>query len=870
MAGRAGSSRRGTMPRSGWLAIGATAAALAGPVVGASLGSRAPLGIALVGIALIGIALIGGGTSAARPRRIAALAVGAAAIALRLAVGGAGTGTETAPPLPAGSGTWVAVVEGVGTPRDGQQVATIRLGADTGLRVAATLPRYPAIVPGDAIRVEGRLQSPPADDGGYGTYLRRIGVAATIRARTLDLLPGTATPADRLEDLRRASGEALARALPEPEAGLAAGILIGLRDRVDRDLAAAFTTAGVSHVVAISGWNIAIVAAVVGALLRGRLGRRGRSLATLAAIVAYTVFAGASPSVVRAAVMAAVVLLARESGRAGAAATALGWAATLLLVAEPRTVGDAGFQLSVLATAGLIAWGTPLTERLRAWRGGLLPGWLAESLGVSFAAQAATLPVVLAGFGRFALLAPAVNLAVVPLVAPAMATGAAALAGGWLTLAGAPPVIGTLAGLPGWLVLTVLVAIVRFAAGLPFASMTLPPPFGAVAGIAVGAIMLAAASGRLRRPNLSTYRRRRTPAGDPGGPATGREAGSQGGRSRAGGRRPRTGRPARILATALALSVAAVGISAANRPDGLVHVTVLDVGQGDAILVEGGRGGRLLVDGGPDPDRLLVELDARVPPWDRRIDLLVLSHPHEDHVAGLALLLERYRIGRVFAPEMTGPGPGYRAWLAALDRLGKRPAPLSTGDTFGLDGIGFRVLWPDPGTVPRQPADGGTAINNVSIVLLGTVGRQRFLLTGDIEEGVDPILLARGLPRLDLLKVAHHGSRTSSTGAFLDAVRPRLAVVSAGARNPYGHPAPATLARFADRGVRLFRTDRDGSVEAILDGLGRLEVRPDRRVARSGQPPAAEPLVASAPRGVPRVAFSCGLPAEPAVTALSG
>jgi competence protein ComEC len=850
------------MPRSGWLAIGATAAALAGPAAAAALGSRAPLGLVAVGIVLLGLALVGAGTNAARPRQIAALAVGAAAIALRLAV--AGGGAEPAPPLPDGAGPWSAIVEGVGTPRDGQQVATIRLDSEGGLRVAATLPRYPAIAPGDAIRLAGRLQPPPADDGGYGTYLRRIGVAATVRARTLDLLPGAATPADRLEDLRRASGEALARALPEPEAGLAAGILIGLRDRVDRDLAAAFTTAGVSHIVAISGWNIAIVAAVVGALLRSRLGRRGRSLVTLAAIVAYTLFAGASPSVVRAAVMAAVVLLARESGRAGAAATALGWAATLLLVAEPRTVGDAGFQLSVLATAGLIAWGTALTERLRAWRGGRLPGWLAESLGVSLAAQAATLPVVLAGFGRLAILAPAVNLAVVPLVAPAMATGAAALAGGWLTLAGAPAIVGTLVGLPGWLVLTILVAIVRFAAGLPFASVTLPPPFGAVAGIAVGAIMLAAASGRLRRPDLSRlrkFRRRRIPAGDPRPAVTGTGAGPPGGRLRPGDRGPRPGRPARLLATALALSVAAVGISAANRPDGLVHVTVLDVGQGDAILVEGGRGGRLLVDGGPDPDRLLVELDARVPPWDRRIDLLILTHPHEDHVAGLALLLERYRVGRVFAPEMTGPGPGYRAWLAALDRLGLRPAPLSTGDTFGLDGIGFRVLWPDPGTVPRQPADGGTAINNVSIVLLGTVGRQRFLLAGDIEEGIDPILIARGLPRLDLLKVAHHGSRTSSTGAFLDAVRPRLAVVSAGARNPYGHPAPATLARFAERGVRLFRTDRDGSVEVTLDGLGRLEVRPDRRAARTGQPPATEPPVAAAPRGVPLVAFSCGVPA---------
>jgi competence protein ComEC len=297
---------------------------------------------------------------------------------------------------------------------------------------------------------------------------------------------------------------------------------------------------------------------------------------------------------------------------------------------------------------------------------------------------------------------------------------------------------------------------------------------------------------------------------------------------------------------------------AANRPDGRVRVTVLDVGQGDAILVEGGRGGRLLVDGGPDPDRLLVALDARLPPWDRRIDLLVLSHPHEDHVAGLALLLSRYRVGRTFEPGMIGPGPGYRAWQAALRRLGLEPGRLATGDRFGLDQIRFRVLWPDPDAVPLEPADGGTAINNVSIVLLGEVGRQRFLLAGDIEEGIDPTLVGRGLPRVDLLKIAHHGSRTSSTGSFLDAVRPRVAVASAGTGNPYGHPTKATLDRVAARGAQVLRTDRNGSVEITLDGASELDVRPERRGLVASDAPTS--LVGSTIVSQPRVAFTCGIP----------
>jgi competence protein ComEC len=210
-------------------------------------------------------------------------------------------------------------------------------------------------------------------------------------------------------------------------------------------VAAAFTTAGVSHVVAISGWNIAIVAASVAALLR-RSRRRTRSVAIVLAIVAYTAFAGGSPSVVRAAAMAGVVLLARESGRAGRAAAALGHATGLLLLADPGLVGDAGFQLSVLATAGLLAWATPLRDRLDRAAGGRAPGWLLETLALSLAAQLATLPVVLATFGRLSLVSPFANLLIAPLVPPAMALGGVALAGGWAANLGAPALVATLLG----------------------------------------------------------------------------------------------------------------------------------------------------------------------------------------------------------------------------------------------------------------------------------------------------------------------------------------------------------------------------------------------------------------------------------------
>jgi competence protein ComEC len=275
------------------------------------------------------------------------------------------------------------------------------------------------------------------------------------------------------------------------------------------------------------------------------------------------------------------------------------------------------------------------------------------------------------------------------------------------------------------------------------------------------------------------------------------------------------------VAVALVASVAALGVVVAHRPDGTTRLTVLDVGQGDSILVEGGRGGRMLVDGGPDPDRLLIELDRRLPPWDRRLDVVILTHPHEDHVAGLAMLLARYRVGRVFETGMRGPGPGYAAWSRALSLPGAPPdGRLATGDRLSVDDLHFRVLWPDPGTVPERPANGGRAINDVSVVLLGEVAGRRILLTGDVEDDVDPVLAARGLPPIDVLKVAHHGSRTASTPAFLGVVKPAVAIVSAGAGNPYGHPARSTLERLSATGARVLRTDTDGSVDIDIAASG--------------------------------------------------
>ncbi|HEX5591689.1 MAG TPA: ComEC/Rec2 family competence protein [Candidatus Limnocylindrales bacterium] len=833
------------------LAVGAVAAALilAPEAAGAP---RLAASVLLAAVALAAASWLAGllwrGRAAASRRRGAiAIAAGTGAIALRLVLA-----PPVVPaidvPLPPGDGPWSAVVISVGPLREGNRPAVVELGDPAGIRLAATLPAWPAVVPGDRISISGELE--PRPEGEYGAYLARIGAAGIVRSRSVEVVGAGVDAARSLEGLRRGADEALRLAIPEPEAGLASGILIGLRDRVDRELAAAFTTVGASHVVAISGWNIAIVAATLGALA-GRLARRRRAALTAAAIVAYVVFVGASPSVVRAAAMAGVVLLARELGRPSRAAAAIGWAVALLLLVDPRLIDDIGFRLSAVATAGLIVWGTPLTARLSGPAPGRVRAWLAESLGVSLAAQLATLPIVAFEFGRLSIVAPVVNLGVVPLVAPAMAAGAVALATGSLALAGLPGIVATIGGLPAWALLAGIVGLVRAGATVPFASLELAPPWDA--GVGVGAAAVIVLADRLLRRRAGT--RGRPPPAPPAGTTTPP--------ARTGAAPPHRA-VERGLAIGMVAAVVALGVAVVHRPDGIPRLVVFDVGQGDAILVEGERGGRLLVDGGPDPGRLLVALDEHLPPWDRRIDVVVLSHPHEDHAAGLAALLARYGVDRVIEPGMTGPGPGYAALSGALAGSAIERGTLSTGDRLAVDGIRLTVLWPDIGSVPETPPDGGTGINNVSIVLLGESGRHRFLLTGDIEEEIDPTILGRGLGRVDVLKVAHHGSRTATTEAFVEALRPSVAVVSAGRGNPYGHPAPATVARLEAAGARVLRTDRHGTVEIEL-GPGPIRVRSEgSSTAAAGGPGGAGVGIAAAspvPPGASSLAFVCGIPA---------
>jgi competence protein ComEC len=681
-------------------------------------------------------------------------------------------------------------------------VAVARNGAAHRLsdRLLVWLPRGVEAGAGDRLLVTSRIEEPEDFDGfAYREYLARQGVGAIARARSAEVVVEAFGPAAALAGLRALLLGGLNDLVPEPEAALGAGILLGVRSAIAPEINDAFATAGLTHVVAISGWNIAIVAALVGAavqpLARGPGGRWTRAAVAAVTVGGYVLLTGASPSVVRAALMAVAMLVARLGGSRTHAASALALAAVLMLLAAPPVLWDVGFQLSLLATAGLVWFGAPIERRLRRW-----PPWIREPVALTLAAQLTTLPVVLVNFERLSLVAPAANVVVVPFVPVAMLFCAiAALVGvvdDAIHVALVGDVLTWLAGGAAWLVLRVIVWLGTSVASVPHAAVEVTvPPALAVAWLP----MLALANWAIGEP-----------ARDPSVPA------SDGAPSAIGGVARRLARPLPIGAGLVGVLLA---ITIASLPDGLLHLTVLDIGQGDAILVEAPDGTTTLVDGGPDPDLTLRRLGANLPFFARRIDVLVLSHPHQDHVAGLVDVLDRYRVAALLHAGIPFENPANDRLRTDAARAGIPTVLARAGQRLDLGaGTSATVLYPSSSDADSPLPEGD--INNGSVVLLLEMRGFSALLTGDAEAPVETALLSRGRLRpIDVLKVGHHGSNSSTTPSLVETARPSVAIISAGEGNEYGHPSPETLATLALRGeIAVLRTDLHGDVEVVTDG----------------------------------------------------
>jgi competence protein ComEC len=715
---------------------------------------------------------------------------------------------------------------------------------------AARPPALPAVRAGD--RIEALVRARPVRNyGNPGAFdarahFDRIGIHLNATLRSPELLQRLESPppsmAHRFARLRGIMLERVESIFADQPrlAATARAILFGDRSFVDHELTEAFQRTATYHVLVLSGLHVAALALLVWWLGRtSHLGLPAITLVTLAALGFFVALVEDRPPIERAALMAALVVLARLLFRKVELLNTIGLAALLLLLARPSALADPSFQLSFLATGMIGALGLPWIEQTSApYRRALLEltdvtrdgahspraaqfrldlrslaGWLAlrlprplashadrlfvlpcrvafrlwELLVLSTAIQVGMMGLMADYFHRVPLIGPLVNMPASLLAGLALPVGYLALALGaiWEGLGAiAYPVCR-------W-VLGALVALVEWCAGWPGTSYRLPdPPAWVLLGFFVALALLAvAAHARLRAARPLS----------------------------------RAWQWAAVVPLTVFVVLLLTHPFSPRLTAGALEATVLDVGQGDAIFIATPEGRTLLVDAGgmfasrrggyrtaPDTGEQIVSPYL----WSRglkRLDAVALTHAHQDHMEGLYAILDNFAVGELWI----GRAVEQPAFGALLAHAAARRVPVVVrrrGDVFPWGGMTVFVLWPES----SEPAP--AVSNNDSLVLRLEYGRHAFLLCGDIERDVEQELVRRGDPLdADLLKVPHHGSRTSANREFVAAVTPQVAVLSLGANNPFGHPHTEVLRTLSDPALRLFRTDRHGAVSVFSDG----------------------------------------------------
>ena len=648
---------------------------------------------------------------------------------------------------------------------------------------------------GDRIWLQTRLRQPqPARNPGafdFRRYLHLQGVHATASAYRRDqLLRVEALPAawwrERLVlPLRRLMRGALEANLSGPPAGLLRGMLLGEKHRIPAEVADRFRHTGLAHALVISGLHVGLVALFFYTLFRlAGTPTWAASLATALVLLLYALVTDLQAPVVRASIMAAVVLVGRAISRRGEVYNSLGLAAVLILCLWPASLLTLSFQLSFGATLAIVALhGLLMSLWPPAWRDEdrALGKWVLAPLCVTVAAQLGTGPLIAWHFQQFAPVSLAANLVVVPLLGTAVSLGLlTALTAPWWPLAGA-----VFSG-ANYLALNGLMAAVDAFAALPFASLKTPKPSALT-------LVLAAWTAGLLAWGL---------------------------------RRPR-GRVL-LLLTLLAWGNLAVWPLVLRDRD--LEIVFLDVGQGDAAFLRFPNGRTMVIDGGLRSRRSDFGERVVIPFLQHRgvgrVDVVVASHPHSDHIGGLVHLLEQVEVD-----HFIDSGQAYDSWTARrlrrlIDEKGIAYHRVAAGDSLaGLGGVGAVVLHPRAAFVD---AEGGSphGLNDGSVVVRFDYGNTGVLFTGDIEEASEPALLGWGEGlRSAVLKAAHHGSRTSSGPAFVEAVGPSVCVVQVGAFNKFGHPAPEVMARFREAGARAYRTDECGAVVVRIPEEGGVSAR---------------------------------------------
>ncbi|MCW2832655.1 MAG: internalization-related competence protein ComEC/Rec2 [Nocardioides sp.] len=546
---------------------------------------------------------------------------------------------------------------------------------------------------------------------------------------------------------------------------LVPSLVVGDDSGLDPVLAEDFRTTGLTHLLAVSGTNLTLLVGFV--LVLGRwCGVRGRWMYAAAAlgIVGFVLIARTEPSVVRAAAMGTVALIGMGSNGRGRGTRCLGAAVFALLLVDPGLAVSAGFALSVLATAGILFLAPVWRDAMCRW----LPRWVAEAVSVPLAAQVACTPVVTAISGQISLVAVVANLLAAPAVAPATVLG---LAGGLAGLVWSP--LGEVVAAPAAWSVSWIVVVAQRGASLPTAAVEWATGPVAILAITVLCLLLVVTAPRLLRS-------------------------------------PVTGIGCSVL---LVITVLTRPPTLGWPPDGWV-LAMCDVGQGDGLVLNAGARAGVVVDAGPDPELIDGCLDRL---GITRVPLAVMTHFHADHVDGLPGVLEGRATGEVAVTSMVDPPEG----AAAVSRaVATPPVVAAYGVARQVGDVTVQTLWPLPDGPTAGTGDGSHA-NDASVVLLAEVQGVRILLTGDIEPP-GQLALRRTLPGLhvDVLKVPHHGSSRQDF-EFLTGLHAKLALISVGEDNDYGHPAPDLLAALTATGADVRRTDLDGDVLVLRtdDGI---------------------------------------------------
>jgi competence protein ComEC len=767
-----------------WIAAGMIAGQLAGGVNPGAVVVAAGLGLA----ALAGHARL---LPAARGHTL-----GPSAACMAALLGAALVLRATAPPDdPADVATWalplrarvvgrIAAVPAVDERRTNVVVEVGSVGGRPARgRVRLRIRGHAPLARGDVVGVAVTLRRPRnfANPGRFDLagMLARRGVHVTASvwdATTIERLgtdPGG--PGGRMIDRWRAAVQAVLKRVATPDvAAVLLALVLGDEGGIGPDLRAAFTRAGVVHVLSVSGLHVGIVTTAAAALIAWAWGRspglllRGdrRKVAAaggLAIAVAYGALTGFEVATMRALVMAGVVVVALQLDRDVAPLRALSLAAVTVALLEPGAPAEISYQLSFVSVAALVAGAAPM-------RAGVRRPWIARAGRAATACWIATAPLTAFHFHQVSLVSVVVNPLVVPLF-EAMSLLPALTAAVLAPVAPeAARLLFELAGLPVRAAIALVVAVGAW----DWAAIDVP--FPDVRETVLIYVMLVGAW--LRRH------------------AAARMA---------------------VAAALLLLAVDAAWWAIQRTAGSTARVTFLDVGQGDAAVLELGGGRVIVVDAGGFPGSDFDTGAAIVEPFLRArkiatVDALVMSHAHPDHAAGLAHLVRRFRPEELWWSGTGGIGTAWDAIVRALRETGTPVRILHAGDRIRgypeLDVLHPPAGWPD------------RSLNEGSLVLRARLGSAIILLTGDAERGAEAAMVAAqaGRLRATVLKAPHHGSRTSSGEAFVAAVAPEIAVVSAGADNRFGHPSAEVSARFGRRGVALYRTDRCGAI--TVDAAG--------------------------------------------------